>query len=288
MHASIHPPGDGVGSLGLESLVATAEDIEGNVMNPLQDRGVSTGRRWRKALGKLLEPCFNISGVVSPFCQGVQKRFQGVGKRIKSLKKLLDPLIEIGSAVMGFIFSLDQDLLMPMVKIMMTVYQIISGMPNAIDLKFPPYATQLFNAFAFVNFTSMNFGSPQCFYKYDYVDILMVQTLAPLVVIGLLFLTYLIDHRCRTTPLERSVYITLFFLITYFVLPRYGLPHYPSPHSFVRDTFVYLRPFFFFHSFPSHLLFLTHLLPVSPQLFLARLIASISTRAGKYPVLPST
>ena len=147
--------------------------------------------------------------------------------------KLLEPLVEIGATVIGLIVSLDQDLLMPMVKIMMTVYQIISGMPNAIDLKFPPHATQLFNAFAFVNFTSMNFGSPQCYYKYDYVDILMVQTLAPLVVIGLLFITYLIDHSCRATPLERNVYITVFFLITYLVLPRYGLQLYPSPHSLI-------------------------------------------------------
>ena len=162
--------------------------------------------------------------------------------------KLLEPLVEIGATVIGLIVSLDQDLLMPMVKIMMTVFQIISGMPNAIDLKFPPHATQLFNAFAFVNFTSMNFGSPQCYYKYDYIDILMVQTLAPLVVIGLLFITYLVDHRCRATPLERNVYITVFFLITYLVLPRYELLLLPPPpplHSFVCDTFICLFVFSF-------------------------------------------
>ena len=174
---------------------------------------------------------------------GLKRRLKGVGKRIKSQMKLFKPLIEFGSAVVGYVGNLDQDLLMPMVKIMMTVFQIVSGMPNAIDLKFPPHAARMFEVFAFVNFTSMNFGSPQCYYKYDYVDVLMLQTLAPLALIALLFLAYLVDHRCRATPIGRSVYVTFFFLITYLVLPRYSLL---LAHSFVHDTtiilFVYFLP----------------------------------------------
>ena len=156
-------------------------------------------------------------------CQGVRERFKGVWKRIKSLAKVFQPVIETGSAVASLVGSVDQDLLMPIVKIMMTVFQIVSNMPAAINLQFPPRVTRLFAAFAFVNFTSMNFGSPQCYYKYDYVDLLMLQTVAPLVLIGLLFLAYLVDHRCRAVPMERSVYVTWFFLITYLVLPRYSL-----------------------------------------------------------------
>ena len=230
-------------------LADVAEDVEDNIIKPHHDSVSSEGRRLRKAVGKVFGPCLNIGSALSTLFQGVWSRLQGVGKRIKSLMKLLEPLMEIGSAVISLVSNLDQDLLMPMVKIMMTVFQIVSGMPNAINLKFPPHAARMFEVFAFVNFTSMNFGSPQCYYKYDYVDVLMLQTLAPLVLIALLFLAYLVDHRCRTTPMERSIYVTFFFLITYLVLPRYGLPFAP-PHSFVHDTALLLFLYLFPSSYP--------------------------------------
>ena len=188
----------------------------------------------------------------------------GAGVSMKSLKLMFQPVIETGSAVASLVGSVDRGLLMPIVKIMMTVFQIVSNLPAAIDLQFPHHVTRLFVAFAFVNFTSMNFGSPQCYYKYDYVDLLMLQTLAPLVLIGLLFLAYLVDHRCRAVPLERSNYVTWFFLITYLVLPRYRLMllhlrlflhfpghqhhHYHHHHHQLHHLLLLLFYFFFFIS----------------------------------------
>ena len=194
--------------------------VRENIINTHRDRGRGSG--WRNALNKLFSPCLFIVRSVSRCWQSARRRLKGLWKRIYSLTTIVKPIIVIGLAIMHFIVSLDQDLLMPMIKIITTVYQIVSSMPAAIDLQFPSHVTQLFNAFAFVNFTSMHFGSPQCYYNYDYIDILMLQMVAPLVIIGLIFLTYLIDHRCRTKPLERGAYVTMFLLVTYFVLPRCG------------------------------------------------------------------
>ena len=192
---------NGSGNEAAAATAAVSVDVEGNIQGTTYvGRGVTAD----STLGR-----------------GVSKRLKGVWKRIKSVTNLLGPLTAIGSTVASVVGRLDQDMLMPTVKIMTTAYQIVSNMPSAIDLKFPAVVTKLFAAFYFVNFTSMNFGSPQCYYKYDYVDVLVLQTVAPLVLIALLFLAYLVDLRCRTTPMERSIYVTFFFLITYLVLPRY-------------------------------------------------------------------
>jgi len=105
------------------------------------------------------------------------------------------------------------EMLVPMVKILLTVFQIVSTMPHATDVIFPPTTRHLFEAMTFVNFAGMNLGSPECYVRVDYVDKLMIQTLAPLAVVGLLLLGYLVD-RCRTKPLERGMFVTCFFLIT--------------------------------------------------------------------------
>ena len=120
-----------------------------------------------------------------------------------------------GKSIVAYVQSLMKDnaLLMPMFKVVTTVFQIVSTMPRATEVTFPPTTTRLLDALAFVNFTSMNLGSPRCYTRYDYVDKLMVQTLAPLVVVALLFVAYWVD-RCRAVPLQRSVFVTLFFSIT--------------------------------------------------------------------------
>jgi hypothetical protein len=86
-------------------------------------------------------------------------------------------------------------------------------MPYATEVIFPPTTRHLFEAMTFVNFASLNFGSPECYVRVDYVDKLMIQSLAPLAVVLLLFFGYLVD-RCRTNPLDRGMFVTCFFLIT--------------------------------------------------------------------------
>jgi hypothetical protein len=78
---------------------------------------------------------------------------------------------------------------------------------------------------SFVNLTALAFGSPQCYVRYDYVDQLMVQTLAPICVVQLLiicFALHLVAIRSKGSDVRSEVitrYLNLFFLITYLVLP---------------------------------------------------------------------
>ena len=221
---------DMAGGADVESEHNEEEEAGGNTAHVSAPVGNSTISRMQKnsTTGRATHGNYNINrvsnsrlGVVSSLCRGVWRRLKDVWKRVNSMFRVLSPIINIGSAVVSFVISLDPDLLLPIVKIMTTAYQIVSNMPRAINLQFPMVVNKLFNAFDFVNLTSMNFGSPQCYYRYDYVDVLMLKTLAPLIIVGLLFLVYLFDHRFRTTPLERTVYVLIFFLVTYLVLPRY-------------------------------------------------------------------
>jgi hypothetical protein len=82
-----------------------------------------------------------------------------------------------------------------------------------------------FHSHSFVNLTALAFGSPECFVRYDYVDQLMVQTLAPICVVMLLiicFAFHLVAIRNKGPDIRSEIitrYLNLFFLITYLVLP---------------------------------------------------------------------
>ena len=213
--------GGGVSTTGSPVLLGATSDAAGAMAAPGTEGNEA---ETQNAGNQSVRDSGNNGGSSSSSSSSVYKGCQ------KALGKMLRPFVAIVSAVstlcynvMGFLGNLNQDLLMPIMKIMMTACQIVSGIPKALNLKFPPFVTRLFSILDFVNFTSMNFGSPQCYYKYDFVDVLMLQTVAPMICIIVLFLAYLLDHMCRTTPMERTIYVTGFFLITYMVLPRYGL-----------------------------------------------------------------
>ena len=57
----------------------------------------------------------------------------------------------------------------PEIKIVITVYQIVTTFPFALNLQYPQFVTKFWDAMSFVNFSALYVGSPQCYTKYDYV-----------------------------------------------------------------------------------------------------------------------
>ena len=76
-----------------------------------------------------------------------------------------------------------------------------------------------------MNFSALTLGSPQCYSRYDYVDQLILQTLAPMCIVALLlicFIVHLVAIRNKDALLRSQIitrYLTLFFFVTYLVLP---------------------------------------------------------------------
>ena len=120
-----------------------------------------------------------------------------------------------------------QRILMPKVKILLTASQIVSGIPTALDLHFPSGSSKLLRGLSFVNFSSLQLGSPQCYSKFDYVDTLIMQTLTPLGIICLLLMAFTVHYnsvrkgrrqkRQRVEILRK--YTMLVFFITFLILP---------------------------------------------------------------------
>ena len=76
-----------------------------------------------------------------------------------------------------------------------------------------------------MNFSALSIGSPQCYYKYDYVDKLIFETSTPIIVVafmGIAFGFHMRASRNDDSKLQSPLitrYLTLFFLLTYLVLP---------------------------------------------------------------------
>ena len=73
--------------------------------------------------------------------------------------------------------------------------------------------------------SAVSIGSPQCYYKYDYIDKLFLQTLAPIAAVALLGIAVAFHMRINPNMKKEDKakiiarYLTLFFLLTYLVLP---------------------------------------------------------------------
>jgi hypothetical protein len=78
---------------------------------------------------------------------------------------------------------------------------------------------------SFASWSSVQFGSPDCYYHMDYIDRMIIQTLVPLFAVFVIFLLANLNmlKMTKNTDLERQVvgsrYFTLFLLLTYIVLP---------------------------------------------------------------------
>jgi hypothetical protein len=112
--------------------------------------------------------------------------------------------------------------------------QIITVLPSSFGIQFPSVTTKLYHALSFVNFTSLRIGDPQCYAprRLDYIDKLVIQTVAPIVIICIVFVVAVIhvadvvrrlSRHKRKLKSELSAvvgrYLSIFFLIVYLVLP---------------------------------------------------------------------
>lgn len=110
------------------------------------------------------------------------------------------------------------------IKIYLTMYQIISSMSFVLDLQFPVAFNEISAAFGIL---SMNFSQEfgvSCTTAYDYYDVLVVTTVLPLVVTGLIWATYAFhvwivqlgtEHRVVT----KAIYFYVFLFFTYLIFP---------------------------------------------------------------------
>ena len=105
-----------------------------------------------------------------------------------------------------------------------------------------------------MNFSALTLGSPQCYARYDYVDQLVLQTLAPICVVALLlfsFAVHMTTIRNEGAQLRSQIitrYLTLFFFLTYLVLPSTTTTIFGAftclsidPDNLVPGTPQYLR-----------------------------------------------
>ena len=111
--------------------------------------------------------------------------------------------------------------ILPKLKILVTAYQIISNFPFTLNLQFPEKASEVFNALSFVNLSALTLGSPQCYTTFDYVDRIMLTTIAPLIIVAVLVLVFFLHVTVRRKDWRSVVgrYISVFLFITYLVLP---------------------------------------------------------------------
>lgn len=96
---------------------------------------------------------------------------------------------------------------MPAAKIMMSVFQIVSGFPMVLQISFPFAISGLFGVMGKINFASLNVGSPQCYStnRFDYIDSMMMTTLAPIVISVLIFVGYRVNQRKLQKKLDEVI-----------------------------------------------------------------------------------
>ena len=110
------------------------------------------------------------------------------------------------------------------IKIYLTMYQIISSMSFVLDLQFPVAFNKISGAFGIL---SMNFSQEfgvSCSTSYDYYDVLVVATVLPLVVTGLIWVTYALHVWIVQLGVERrvvtkAIYFYVFLFFTYLIFP---------------------------------------------------------------------
>jgi hypothetical protein len=108
---------------------------------------------------------------------------------------------------------------------------------------------------SFASWSSLQFGSPDCYYHTDYIDRMIIQTLAPICVSAILFfilavhLFFMRNADVGDREIVGSRYFTLFLLLTYLVLPgvaisifgAFGCVNVDPDHVLSTDSTFMLR-----------------------------------------------
>ena len=157
--------------------------------------------------------------------------------------------------VAGILSSDHTKKLMPKLKILISVYQIICSFPFALVLEFPTNTGVFFHIFSFVNLSATAFGSPACYMtSFDYFYRLLVTTLVPMVVFSVVIFAFFPIHlwysRLFGTDNAALIarYSSCILLLAYIFLPNvttftFGAFNCTNvdPKSLVPGTPTYLR-----------------------------------------------
>jgi hypothetical protein len=155
---------------------------------------------------------------------GDGNRFSLGGMGLDELNEAWQEVQDTIEQAQEFFTSVFEDI-MPKIKILVTVSQVICNFPKVLNLKFPPFISKFFGSLSFINFSGLSLGSPECYTRFDYIDQLISQTLVPIVITLMMPLAFygevtyrrIYDSKVRSQIFSR--YITCFFLLTYVVLP---------------------------------------------------------------------
>lgn len=87
------------------------------------------------------------------------------------------------------------DKIISKVKILMSAFQIVSGLPATLKISFPSAVTKLLDGLSFANIFSVNTSAFTCLSakRYDYVDTLQFATVLPVVITAILYIMYAIE-----------------------------------------------------------------------------------------------
>jgi hypothetical protein len=119
------------------------------------------------------------------------------------------------------------------VKIYVTLWQILSILPFALDLKFPDVYSSVLAALSVVNLDVTRSSLITCSTasSYDFIDGLVIETVYPICVVCLLYFAsrvHIVWISCAAAPGQvlsdraasvRSIYYKLFLIFTYLILP---------------------------------------------------------------------
>ncbi len=128
------------------------------------------------------------------------------------------------------IFSgLSSQRLLGRIKIYLTLFQVLLALPSVLRLDYPSSFTSMTNIVSIVNLNHLgeDLGLTCVRQDYDYVDLLIIETLYPLVAIVLLlsigkFHAFIVRMREDNTSKSNSLYSQYFFVMlwfTYLILP---------------------------------------------------------------------
>jgi hypothetical protein len=120
------------------------------------------------------------------------------------------------------------------IKILIATFQVIATASYSFDTSLPASISQILVLFNIFNLSFGTLFPVDCWFHYDFIDSLFVDTLTPLAVSVMLYIAYQIERfhhiqreefgsdAARYIRKQKSIknkYLTLFFLLTYLVLP---------------------------------------------------------------------
>ncbi|GMI11479.1 hypothetical protein TrLO_g5191 [Triparma laevis f. longispina] len=112
----------------------------------------------------------------------------------------------------------------PILKVLLSYYQIVTMLPFVLDLKFPPIFTSLTDVFgSIVNLNFVSLMPLGCIMQSDFHHQMIGYTLVPLIIGGLMILAYnFLKRKPSTVGLSNEIF-ALFLFMTFLILPTVSI-----------------------------------------------------------------